>query len=152
VASGDGPEWLYERNPVDPRRVSAYLVDHAARAIVFHTDSDLRNELAIAGWAQVLTLGFDHTQLAGAISSAEVPTIDGVAFTRFTVARDGKPLEVWWNAAQLLPAEFSSIDATGRTRLSIQRIRAVDETVLQRPQSRFPQYRGVDLAEWLEER
>jgi FtsP/CotA-like multicopper oxidase with cupredoxin domain len=55
----EGKEWLFERNPVDPRRVSAYLIHHHAQVVVLHEDSDLRHALGINGWADVLTLGVD---------------------------------------------------------------------------------------------
>ncbi len=46
-------EWLFERNPVDPRRVSALLVHHASRSIAAHEESDLRNAVGVIGWAAV---------------------------------------------------------------------------------------------------
>ena len=54
-----GKEWLFEQNPVDARRVSAYLVHHDAKTVVLHEESDLRNTLGITGWADVLTVGTD---------------------------------------------------------------------------------------------
>ena len=55
--SSNGREWLFERNPRDPRRVSGTLIDHAAKALIFHDESDLRNMLGINGWADALNLG-----------------------------------------------------------------------------------------------
>jgi hypothetical protein len=49
-------EWLFQRNSLDPRRVSATIVEHSAKAIVQYEESDLRNLLGINGWAEVLNL------------------------------------------------------------------------------------------------
>jgi len=57
VAADNGREWLFERNPRDPRRVSAALVEHASQAIVRYEESDLRMTLGIRGWSDVLALG-----------------------------------------------------------------------------------------------
>lgn len=151
VAPSEGPEWLYERNPVDPRRVSGFLVDHATKTIVLHTDSDLRNMLAIPGWAHVITLGFDIALLAGAKPSHDVRTIDGMLFTRFGIATRGQSENLWWNAEQSLPATFVKRGHGGSIRYAVERIRRrIDESVLRPPASRFPDYRSVDLADWLE--
>lgn len=47
-------EWLFERNTLDPRRVSATLVDHASRVVIVYEESDVRNLLRLNGWADVL--------------------------------------------------------------------------------------------------
>lgn len=153
VAPSQGREWLYERNPIDARRLSAFLIDHTSKTIVSHSDSDLRNVLAISGWAQALTLGFDAALLANATPSRDIRVIDGITFARFRVPSGGKSLDVWWSPEQLLTAEFTRTDDKGLTRFSIQGIRrAVDQNVLRPPESRFPDYRSVDLADWLEHR
>ena len=56
-------EWLYVRNPLDPRRVSATLVDHTQRVIISYEESDLRNALGIRGWLDVITLDVDLATL-----------------------------------------------------------------------------------------
>jgi hypothetical protein len=151
VAPGTGPEWLFERNPVDSRRVSGFLIDHASRSIVFHSDADLRAMFAVPGWAYVLTLGFDVSLLDGLKPSDDIRRIGGIRFTRFSRARQpGGLSDIWWNAEHLFPAEFVTSDSTGRARFSIDRIRAADLQVLRPPSSRFPEYGLVDLADWLE--
>ena len=50
----DQREWLFERNPVDPRRVTAKVVDHAGKLVVGYEESDVRNLLGLNGWAEVL--------------------------------------------------------------------------------------------------
>ncbi len=97
VMGRDGREWLFERNPIDPRRVSGTLVEHRAKVLVLYEETDLRMVLGIRGWADVLALGVDRQAFA----------IEHV-----------KP--------------------------------GVDATLLRPALERFPKYRVVDLAEWLE--
>jgi hypothetical protein len=147
-------EWLFQRNPVDPRRVSGFLIDHAARSIVFHSESDLRHMLAIPGWTHVLTLGFDPGVLSGVTASDEARILGGIRFTRYSRRDEGRErVDVWWSADQLVASRFTSAGDTGTTALTIERIRMViDPRVLDSPASRFPQYGQVDLADWLEHR
>lgn len=113
-----GVEWLFERNPVDPRRASATYVSHADKTIVTYSDSDLHTMLGISGWAHVLTMGLDPTILARVTPSSAPRTFD---------APDG-------------------------TRLVIESANATVDLQLVRPADlRFPRYRVVNLADWLEE-
>ncbi len=113
-----GVEWLFERNPVDPRRASATYVAHATRTIVTYSDSDLQTMLGISGWAHILTMGVDPAILAGV--------------TPFSAPR--------------------SIDMPDGTRLVIERASATTDLQLVQPaELRFPAYRVVTLADWLEE-
>lgn len=145
-------EWLLLRNPVDPRRVSGLLVDHAARVIVVHEESELRSRLGISGWADALLLGFDPELVPRLQAGAQTRTIAGVRFARQRVVDGPAELsEVWWNAEFALPGAFTVQAGGGSTRISIERIvRDVDSVRLQLPPSRFPSYRLMDLADWLE--
>ena len=59
--------------------------------------------------------------------------------------------DAWWNADQILPSAFATVDAGGLTRFSLERLRlGADATVLRAPASRFPTYRVIDIADWLE--
>lgn len=89
-------EWLYTRNPVDPRRVSGVMIDHAARVLVDFEESDLRNAFGIRGWLDVVTLPAALPRSAAAV-------------------RD-----------------------------------SVDDSLLQPPALRFPAYREIGYADWLE--
>lgn len=116
IAMADGSEWLFERNPVDPRRASAFAVLHASRVVVAYSDTDLRNLLGITGWTQLLTFG-----------CREAPA-----------------------TAATLPRSCASLD--GRSHLTIDRVTAgVDPRLTALPAERFPGYREVDVADWLEE-
>lgn len=147
-----GREWLFERNPLDRRRVSGWLIAHADRTIVLHEESDLRHRLGLHGWADVLMLGFDRGVLSRFTPTDQVRTLSGIRFTKF-IAPDRASVvsEVWWSAEHVLPSALVSRDVAGQTDVSIDHLRAgVDAERLTSPTQRFPAYQVVDLAEWLE--
>jgi hypothetical protein len=152
VLTTDGPEWYFERNPRDGRRASGFLIDHGSRTVVSHSESELRSELGIAGWAQVLTLGVDPGVLTGREPSRETRSIDGVVFAQYRpAAATHSPSEVWWSGQHLLPGDLTVRDDTGVVRLTVEAISPrVDIDLLQPPELRFPAYRHVDLADWRE--
>jgi hypothetical protein len=145
-------EWLLIRNPVDPRRVSGMLIDHAARTIVVHEESDLRTRLGVNGWADALLLGLDAEMVPRLRAAAESRAITGVRFNKQVVAGGpGELSDVWWNAEFALPGAYTVKSPGGSTRISVERIvRGVNGERLQLPSSRFPSYKVVDLADWLE--
>lgn len=65
-------EWLFQRNGLDPRRVSATIVEHAAKAIIQYEESDLRNLLGINGWAEVLAFTSDSSASSQALKVERV--------------------------------------------------------------------------------
>jgi hypothetical protein len=148
----EGREWLFERNPIDPRRVAGTLVDHRAQALILYEETDLRMALGIRGWADVLALGFDCRALSEYKPSQRARTIAGVRFVRYLAGgKMADRADVWWSEKEALPSDFVTKDTNGVSHFSIERIRAgVDGTLLAPPQTRFPQYRVYDLAEWLE--
>lgn len=84
---------------------------------------DLRNMLRLNGWADVLMLGFD----AGAVS-------------RLTPTDQSRTM-----------AEIRFVKYGAATRVSVERLSAgVNAAVLRSPLARFPEYKVVNLAEWLE--
>jgi hypothetical protein len=150
ASAAGGPEWLFERNPVDPRRASGQLIDHRAKTIVRYSDSDLDLMLGIPGWAHVLLLGCDGGPPEAGAAIGATRQLDGVTFVGRPNPRQAGAL-VWWNAEYVLPAECTRSDATGTSTVAVTSIRrAVDERLLRQPALRFPAYREVDLAEWLE--
>jgi hypothetical protein len=152
VATSDGREWLFERNTRDPRRVSGYLVEPAARAIIVYEESNLRNALGIRGWADVLMVGFDPTLLDGLRRTGTTRTIEGIRFVRYEPARGATSTrEAWWSDDELFASSFVRRDDTGSTRFAVKRVQlGVDAALLQLPPVRFPAYRVVDFADWLE--
>lgn len=152
IAASNGREWLFERNPRDPRRVSASIIEHASHAIVLYEESDLRMMLGIRGWADVLTLGFDRDALNQYKRARQARTVGGIRFARYaTDRRDASTGEVWWSEEHVFPSGFTTTDQGGSTRFSIERVRTgADATLLRPPDARFPTYRVFDLADWLE--
>ena len=144
-------EWLFEQNPVDPRRVSAWLIDHDTHVIVLHEESDVRNALGLNGWANVLTLrirfrGAGRPQVDGEVSRHRRQPLPALA------APDTKPgiADAWWNEELLLAGAFVLRDPA-RTRVTIETLRpGVDAQLLRAPALRFKSYKVVDRAEWLE--
>lgn len=49
-------EWLFIRNPVDPRRVSGILIDHNHKVRIDYPESDLRIEGVARGWADIIAI------------------------------------------------------------------------------------------------
>jgi hypothetical protein len=151
VAARNGREWLFERNARDPRRVSAFLVDHTSRAIVAYQESDLRMMHGIRGWADVLALGFDMDRLRTFKRERDTRTVGEIRFGRYTSAEGAKVEEVWWSDEQLMPMLFTTTDSGGSSQLSVERVRReADGKLLRPPDARFPTYRVFDLANWLE--
>ena len=148
----DSTEWLFERNPVDPRRVSGLLVDHATRTIVMHEESDLRNALGVKGWADIIMIGFDAGALEHLQPRPEWHTKGGIAFRKHvSVSGNAGVSEVWWSHEHVLPLGFVLRDTNGTTQVSLERVTTVVEDALLRPPStRYPQYKVVELSDWLE--
>jgi hypothetical protein len=151
VAVRNGREWLFERNPRDPRRVSGFLVDHTSRSIVAYQESDLRMMHGIRGWADVLALGFDMDRLRTFKRQRDTRSVGAIRFGRYTSGKGAKAEEVWWSDEQLMPLRFTTTDSHGSSQLSVGRLRReADVKLLRPPDARFPTYRVFDLANWLE--
>ena len=150
IAASDGREWWFERNPIDPRRVSALLVEHSARVIVLYAESDLRMRLGIRGWADVLAPGVDIDVLRSYERPGQARTVSGIRFERYAErTRDASLTDVWWSDDQLMASGFTLKDDQGSTRFAIERVRnGADAALLALPETRYPQYRVVDLANW----
>lgn len=152
IVVGDGREWLFERNAVDPRRVSGLLIVHARRMIVLHEESDLRNRLGVNGWADVLMLGLDPNVLRQLKPTRQTRTINGIRFVKQAPHEANAGVsDVWWSEEHTLPSAFVISHGAGSTRVSVERLRAgVTADLLRSPSSRFPTYKMIDLAESLE--
>jgi hypothetical protein len=145
-------EWLFERNPVDRRRVGAFLVDHPSRAIITYGESDVRMLLGIRGWADILSLGFDAQRLASYQRTDEQTSVGTIRFTRYVQRGTGRSAgDVWWSDAHLIAREFVTSEPNGETRFTVANARpGVDPALLEWPHVRFPDYRVINVADWLE--
>jgi len=151
LVNGGRHEWVFERNPVYQDRVSAWQVDHAAREIRAHQETDLRNSLHIRGWIDVLTMRFDLATLGSLRDTGERRQVAGATFHRFRSYQSREPgvVETWWSPEWLLPLELvtresGAVTATARIHdLS----RNIDVSLLSSPAQRFPAYAAVDLVD-----
>jgi hypothetical protein len=150
VAGGGASEWLFERNPVDPRRVSGYLVDHAKHQVLLHHDSDLRARLRLRGWADVLSLGFDASALQGLRATGERRVYEGVAFEQFVAPQPTAQgvVEVWWSESLLMPL-LLTVREGGRLQTSMLEglETRVEPSRLADPRLCFPSYAAMDVSD-----
>ncbi|MQA28526.1 MAG: hypothetical protein GEU82_01635 [Luteitalea sp.] len=152
IDDGAGREWLFERNPVDPRRVSGSAIYHAAREIVVYQESEVRNTLGISGWADVLMPGIRAGQIREMKPTRQARTIGGLRFVRFTALDPrGATKEAWWNEDEVLSAGVVSSSGAMSVEMSLERLIAVVQPELLRaPAMRFPSYRQIDFPDSLE--
>jgi hypothetical protein len=148
---GGRREWFFQRNPVYPDRVSAWLVDHEARQILLHDESSLRTTLRIRGWVDVLTMRFDPAALEALTDTGQRREVAGETFRLFRAPQSPPTgvVEVWWSDGILLPLELvtrESADVTATARVHGLST-AVDVSVLTSPQQRFPDYRVMDAVD-----
>ena len=151
VVMDDGREWFLEQNPVDPRRMTGTLVHHRGRTLVTYEDSDLRHWMGLRGWADALLFGAHLEWLTGT-RRADQQRRFGLVFTRHhPPGSKDRSHDIWWSDEQLLPSHFKTGAGGVTVEFTLTRVRlAVDAELLRPPAARFPAYRRVDLAEWLE--
>ena len=154
VSAVNGREWLFEQDGGDPRRAAGFMIDHASRTIVLYAESDLRMLAGLRGWLDVLLLGFDLEALGRCTLTRDRQTIGAARFTRCAPTEAVTPSpDVWWSEDHLLAREIVSVDRTVPTRSRIVGVRSgVDRSLLEPASARFPAYRGVPAADWLEHR
>jgi hypothetical protein len=99
-----------------------------------------------------VTLGVDSVLLGRLTRTSERRTIAGLRFVKHVSHRKDEPItEIWWNKAHAFPQTVVSNDGTGSTSFSVDRVSmGVDATLLRGPAERFPGYRVVDVADWLD--
>ncbi len=146
-------EWLYVRNPRDPRRVNGALADHTRRVIIQYGESDLRNWQGVRGWLDVLTLGVDPWSVGSPVPGEASRQLGSLSFVRYDRVLAEGAERTWWCAGELLPLEALQETPAGRTVLTVERIdQHVDRDLLADLEVRYPDYQAIDLAEWLERR
>jgi hypothetical protein len=148
----EGREWLFERNPVDTRRVSATQVEHTSKTIVLYDDTDLRMALGIRGWADILMFGFDSALARDCKPGSAVRIFGSSRFRKCNVTNASAGGAVlWWSDTQLLATPFAVAGDEGQALLTIEAVHdGVDAVRLVPAIQRFPAYRVSDYADWLE--
>jgi hypothetical protein len=144
---GEAVEWLFIRNPRDPRRVAARWVDHAQRVIVEYDESELRATGIARGWADIAALGARFDALAGLAPTGRARREAGLSFVELAPSGGVGP-SLWWSeqAALALP------DDAGRSLESLRLRKGVDAELFRDPRRRFPGYMAFDVADYRERR
>lgn len=143
------PSWLFTRNPVDPRRVSAARVDHDQRTIVEYGESDLRAAGVGRSWADVVTLGVSPDALARLRPTGRTRRAHGLDLVEYRrpPGQPGPIREIWWSADAAIPARVV-LDGAEPATLRLVRIeRGAAADKLADPRVRFPDHVVVDVAD-----
>jgi hypothetical protein len=150
VTSTGEVEWLFERNPVDGRRVSGYLTDHRTQRILVYQERDLRIAERIRGWLDVLTLRFDPESLNGMRATGKRTYSGGRTFTQYVPASPATEgtLEAWWDPDAWLPSRLLTRRGPTLITLTVDSIvEGVDASRLGSPLLRFPSYSVQDVTD-----
>lgn len=158
LMEGTPKEWLLERNPVDRRRVSGYLIDHQSRQILAHQETDLRGEQHLRGWADAVMMRFDPSALPALQRTSHTDVVFGATFTRHVApdrAGDGV-LDVWWSDALLLPLRLTIRERGVIVTSAVDAIQRAEHpetvAVLSDPRARFSNYEVLDVSDSRERR
>jgi hypothetical protein len=145
---GSESEWLFVRNPVDDRRVSAVRIDHRHETIIEYSESELRGSHIVRGWADVAYLGVDLQVLRRMPPTGRSEALSGFEFQEHAATGDSAAA-VWWSQAAGVPSRI--LDATAQRELRLRALRAsVDGSLLEEPRRRFPGYAVQDVADFRE--
>jgi hypothetical protein len=144
-------EWLFVRNPLDERRVSATLVDHRQRAIIEYPESELRMSGIARGWADVAYLGIGIEALERLQPTGRTLNRFGFDFVELGARGQGPGAasEVWWSEALALPLTVSRGSQAPSVVVRTLR-RGVDSERFTQPRARFSGYALMDAADYRE--
>lgn len=151
--AGNGLEWLFVRNPIDRRRMSATLVEHRRRTLVEYDESELRNGGLGRGWADVVALGFEAEHLSALRPSGKAQESAGFRFAETLPVNgaEGKVRELWWSDQAAVPLIMVLVDGATRSQVQVRSIRRdVDSALLRDTRERFPAYSVMDVADYRE--
>ena len=147
-------EWLFRRNPVDNRRVSAFLIDHHERVILDYPQSDLLDAKIANGWTEVMTLGLPLDLFNNMHATGKTKTLNGIVFMQYLKTNSAKlntgaPSEIWWSEKYFLPLKIVRNSEKGQWTQVLTQVRfEVDRDALKPPIERFPNYACLDNADW----
>ena len=107
--------------------------------------------LGIVGWADLLMMGVDPAAIAPAHATRRTEKLSGVVFRQHAQSVDEGVNEVWWSQEHLLASRVVTHHQGSTTTVTVTKIQhvAADDR-LRSPAQRFPDYKQIDLAEWLE--
>ena len=147
-------EWLFVRNPVDNRRVSAFLIDHNEHAILDYPQSDLLDTKVVNGWAEVMALGLPLDLFKKMHATGKSRVLNGIVFKQYLKANSarlhtGAPLEIWWSEKYFLPLKIVRKSEKSQWIQELTQVRfKVDRKVFKSPLERFANYTFLDNADW----
>lgn len=151
---GQGQEWLFIRNPVDGRRLTGKLVDHAKRVVLTYQETDMLVNGVARGWVDAMTGGIPIDALDGLVPTNETIERHGMTFRRYVpaTAEEADLTELWWCEQYFLPLLAIRSTPAGEWRQEIRALTATpDADVLVDPEERFPDYLAMDVVDWREE-
>lgn len=154
VSTGShSPEWLFVQNPVDRRRVSATMIDHANRILIEYDESELRNAGLGRGWADVVSFGVGPEALAELEPTGRHEWAHGARFGEKSAANGAKrPIAgFWWSDELAAPLRMSTGEAGARFELITRSLRLeADPRLVTDPRVRHPTYAVMDVADYRE--
>lgn len=144
-------EWLFVRNPLDGRRVSATLVDHRQRLIIEYPESELRMTGIARGWADVASLGIGVQGLTQLAPTGRRESRFGFDFVELSAgaAGTGPVRQVWWSDAAALALRVER--GTPPLHVALLELRrGVDRERFVEPRLRFSAYSSIDVSDYRE--
>lgn len=146
------PEWLFVRNPVDPRRAAGYLVDHRERAVLVYDDTALAREEIASGWRDVLALGTSADLIDRLRPTGGSEGIAGATFAHYAGGSGGVRVEAWWNDDLFVLGRLTRTTGGVVETLELTEMTPdVAPALFADPGARHPDYRMEDVEDWGEE-
>lgn len=149
-----GQVWHFLRNPRDPRRTWARLVDPSKRMILEYQEVDLIDAGIARGWRDVFTLGVSPDSFRPLRPGGRKEERGGLTFTQW-VPVDPSTTEVrelWWNEEHLLPLRIVRQTGHGTWTQEIRELRQVaGPLLLVDPVRSHADYELMDMVDWREE-
>jgi hypothetical protein len=146
-------EWLFIRNPMDPRRAKAQVIDHKLKTILEYEESDLLDAGMSADWLQIATLGNSPNALPELFPSDRIQSYRDIPCREYSTPPESAPLrQVCWNEELFLPLRAVIRQGEATLVRQITDLQKPEQPeLLHDPSERFPEYAVMDLADWREE-
>ncbi len=144
-----GTEWLFIRNPLDQRRVSARRVEHGERVIIEYDESELAMSGIARGWADVACIGVNLDGLQRLSRTGKSESRFGFEFVEWRSSTGAVDAAIWWSDEAALPSLVAGVGHRQVVQVTSLR-RGVERARLAEPRERFPGYRVLDVADYRE--